>query len=198
VLFRGITLPPDPISIVTDFCDGGSLSDLLEKEKKIDISRKIRWIRNIAKGMLHLHRGIPGKEVIHRDLAARNILLKNGFAVITDFGMSRVKTTKEDSRKTQQSIGPVKWMSPEAIFEKQYSTKSDVFSFGVLIYEIITQRIPWDDLDIIQVSKKVSNGERMSIPKACHCPPSVKTLMEHCWAICDYLSTLDDKGNPAC
>jgi len=129
VLFRGITLPPDPISIVTDFCEGGSLSDLLEKEKKIDISTKIRWIRNIAKGMLHLHRGIPGKEVIHRDLAARNILLKNGVAVITDFGMSRVKTTKEDSGKTQQSIGP--WDGIRKSKSFRFSTSDIPISFYV-------------------------------------------------------------------
>jgi len=182
VLFRGITVPPDPLSIVTDYCNGGSLIEYLKNNPKIPISEKIQFIKDIAKGMLHLHCGIPGKEVIHRDLAARNILLRNGVAVITDFGLSRVKTSVEDYQKTQHNVGPLKWMSPESLIDGKYSIKSDVFSFAVVIYEIITQEPPWKDLNVSQAVVKVSNGDRMALSESFECPLTLKMLMEKCWA----------------
>jgi len=182
VMFRGITVPPDPLSIITDYCNGGSLIGYLKTHPKLPISEKLQFIKDIAKGMLHLHCGIPEKEVIHRDLAARNILLKNGIAVITDFGLSRVKSSVEDYQKTESNVGPLKWMSPESLFESKYSTKSDVFSFGVVIYEILTQEPPWKDLNPAQAVGKISHGQRMVLPESCECPPALKELMEKCWA----------------
>jgi len=182
VMFRGITIPPDSLSIITDYCNGGSLIEYLKNHPKLPISEKLQFIKDIAKGMLHLHCGIPEKEVIHRDLAARNILLKNGVAVITDFGLSRVKSSVEDYQKTENNVGPLKWMSPESLFEGKYSTKSDVFSFGVVIYEILTQEPPWKDLNVAQAVGKISHGQRMVLPESCECPPALKELMEKCWA----------------
>jgi len=207
VLFRGITLPPDPISIVTDFCDGGSLYAYLftasedGSVRRVELSWKLRVIQDVAKGMLHLHRGIQGKQVIHRDLAARNILLKNGRGIITDFGLARMKVSLNTAQKTKQNVGPLKWMSPEAFLEKEYSTKSDVFSFAVVMYEVITQRPPWEGLTMVQASHQVAAGNRMTIPNDCNCPPSLKELIERCWAqeaatrpefneICDILSSI--------
>jgi len=206
VMFRGITVPPDPLSIVTDFCNGGPLSEYLKNNPNLPIPEKIRFIKDIAKGMLHLHCGVPGMEVIHRDLAVRNILLKNGIAVITDFGLSRVKASVDDYQKTQSNVGPVKWMSPESLFEGKYSTKSDVFSFAVVIYEIVTQEPPWKGLSVLQAAGKVKDGHRMTIPEGCNCPLPLKVLMEKCWdqiadqrpdfeEICEYLGRMDENGN---
>jgi len=182
VLFRGVTVPPDPLSIVTDYCNGGSLSEYLKNNPNLSISEKLQFIKDIAKGMLHLHRGIRGKEVIHRDLAARNVLLRNGVAVITDFGLSRVKASVDDYQKTQNNVGPLKWMSPESLFESKYSTKSDVFSFGVVIYEIIAQEPPWKDLNPVQAVGKVKDGNRMVLSESIDCPDALKELMGKCWA----------------
>jgi len=204
VLFLGITLPPDSLSIITDFCEGGSLSTYLDKNPKLSMSLKIQFIRDIAKGMLHLHCGIPNLEVIHRDLAARNILLKNGIALISDFGMSRLKSSSENIKQSVQSIGPLKWMSPESMYERVYSTKSDVFSFAVVMYEIITQEAPWKDLDPLKACDKVGKGHRMSIPS--FCPVPLVILIERCWAhnpkdrpnfveINNFLSTMNSKGD---
>jgi len=205
ILFRGITIPPDPLSIVTDFCEGGSLINYLIRNSVIPIQTKLQFIKDIVRGMLHLHHGIKGKEVIHRDLAARNILLREGRAIITDFGMSRIKEETEDSKNTTQDVGPLKWMSPEAFLEKKYSTKSDVFSFGVVIYEIIAQREPWEGLDPIQASHRVSKGERLKLPNGCQCPVLISSLMIRCWMhdpadrpefseICELLDRLDNDG----
>jgi len=182
VLFRGITLPSDPLSIVTDFCEGGSLETYLEHNRNLSIDLKIQFIKDIAKGMLHLHCGFPEYEVIHRDLAARNILLNRGMAIITDFGLARVKLSVEDTKKTEQFIGPLKWMSPESIYERIYSVKSDVFSFAVVMYEIITQETPWKDLDPVQTAVTVKEGNRMTIPERYKCPESLMVLIEKCWA----------------
>jgi len=181
ILFRGVTVPPDPLSIITDYCNGGSLSEYLKNHPNLPISEKLQFIKDIAKGMLHLHCGIPGKEVIHRDLATRNVLLRNGVAVITDFGLSRMKASVDDYQKTQNNVGPVKWMSPESLFESKYSTKSDVFSFGVVIYEIIAQEPPWKGFSAIQAVGELKLGNRMIVPEHCNCPPELKELMERCW-----------------
>ena len=75
VLFRGVTLPPDPISIVVDYCEGGSLWSLLFSQQPISAAEKICFIKDIAQGMYHLHTSMADCAVIHRDLAARNILV---------------------------------------------------------------------------------------------------------------------------
>jgi len=93
-----------------------------------------------------------------------------------------VKASVDDYQRTETNVGPVKWMSPESLFERKYSTKSDVFSFGVVIYEILAQEPPWKDLTPIETSAKVRDGYRMMLPKNCDCPPALQELMERCWA----------------
>jgi len=180
VLFRGVTLPPDPFSIVVDFCEGGSLIDLLYSDKVISNVEKLSFIRDIAQGMCHLHKGVNGIAVIHRDLAVRNILLSRGNkAMVSDFGMARIMNQTENSRITKQEIGPIKWMAPESIEKRIYSVKSDVFSFGVVIWEIITRKQPWETLTGGQVSHKVIIGERMEIPS--NCSKDLHEIIESCW-----------------
>jgi len=118
-------------------------------------------------------------EIIHRDLAARNILLKRGVALISDLGMARMKTDENEFEKTYENIGPIKWMSPESFLKKEYSKKSDVFSFGVLMWEIITRQEPWAGLSAVQASHEVAKGNRMEIPKTCN--PILKNLIQMCW-----------------
>jgi len=109
-------------------------------------------------------------------------LLKNGRAVITDFGLARMKVSSNSAQKTKQNVGPLKWMSPEAILEREYSIKSDVFSFAVVMYEIITQQPPWKDLSVVQASHQVIEGNRMKIPSECNCPHLLENLVNRCWA----------------
>jgi len=73
-------------------------------------------------------------------------------------------------------------MSPESIYERIYSVKSDVFSFAVVMYEIITQETPWKDLDPIQAAGAIKEGKRMTIPERYNCPASLMVLIERCWA----------------
>jgi len=131
--------------------------------------------------MLHLH----SEGIIHRDLACRNVLLSSGFQVkISDFGLSRTNdANQKKSNQTKSETGPLKWMSPESIKYREYSVYSDVWSFGVTLWEIITRKDPYEDLDAIQVALEVTNGDpplRLVIPE--YCPPVVKMVIQMCFS----------------
>jgi len=177
VLFRGICI--EPLCIVVDYYKEGSLHDFLRTNNEITDNMKISWATDIAKGMFHIHTGFNNKEVIHRDLAVRNVLLKGGTALISDFGMARIKETQEDTKQTVQNVGPLKWMAPESLTDQKYSKKSDVFSYSITIFEIVTRGNPWPDINPVQASQKVIKGERNNIPT--NCPPILKKIMELCW-----------------
>jgi len=179
VLFRGITLPPDPPSIVTDFCNGGSFVSLLRSNEPITMHMKVKFMTDIAKGMIHLHVGLKNEEIIHRDLAARNILLSDNRALVSDFGMARVKETETETNNTYSKVGPVKWMAPESLSKRVYSRKTDVFSFAVTMYEILTRTEPWKDETLTNAGLKTLTGERMTIPS--ETPQFLKELITRCW-----------------
>ncbi|PRP78057.1 hypothetical protein PROFUN_14031 [Planoprotostelium fungivorum] len=174
VLFMGVTFPPQPLSMITEFCGGGSLFDYLRKNQ-VNWETKLKFIQGIAVGMLHLHM----EKVIHRDLAVRNILLTEHLVPkVADFGMSREQQT-EDAGTTQSLVGPLKWMSPEAIQKSEYSTKSDVFSFAVTVWEIITVQDPWPGMSGVDAAIAVTLGDRMPIPEGVE--PGMADLIEQCW-----------------
>jgi len=164
---------------VTDYCDGGSLITHLKKHGPIDIKQLVKWALDIAKGMLHLHEG-GEKPVVHRDLAARNVLLCNGKALVSDFGMARIKETEDDEVHTNSMVGPLKWMAPESIENFQFSTKSDVFSFGVVLWEMLTCETPWPGVNLVQAAAEVLKGTRMEIPQ--NCPAFLDEIITKCWA----------------
>ncbi|PRP85196.1 TK/FER protein kinase [Planoprotostelium fungivorum] len=189
VLFMGITVPPSPLSIITEYCGGGSLLSYLRKnDGSVTNEQKMSFIMQIAQGMLHLHM----EKIIHRDLAARNILLTSHLdAKVADFGMSRQQV--DDVQTTSTDIGPVRWMAPEAMKMRNYSNKTDgelvpvltsltsaVYSFGVLVWEIVTNKEPYEDMDTMQVAINVMNHNlRPEIPDATD--PLLKRLMQGCW-----------------
>jgi len=190
------------------------LRQFLISDANIDEDRQFRWVEDIAKGMAHLHNGVGEKKAIllHRDLAARNILLKHGTAQVSDFGMALSHNVRESgSIDALDEYIPVKWMAPESLQENTYSKKTDVYSYGVVIWEIVTRQVPWRGINMKVILEKTIKGERLPIPS--DCPKSLKDLMEKCWKhdplqrpqfteICDFLheeeygnrALLDDKG----
>jgi len=175
VLFMGVTQSPYPLCIVTEFHEMGSLLYYLEDHPNLDIYIKMNIVKGIALGMVHLH----SENIIHRDLAARNILLtKTLEPKVSDFGLSR--SIKSDRGMTTSNIGPLKWMSPEAMTQKIYSPASDVWSFGVLIFEIFSNVEPYQNLDPVQTAFQVcDHGLRLTPPE--NAPPVIKKIMIECF-----------------
>jgi len=191
VLLMGIC--DEPLSVVTEFMEGGSLFVYLRAHDTIAKEQTLKILTGIARGMLHLHL----ENIIHRDLATRNVLLTISLEPkISDFGMSRVNLN-EDANKTDTNVGPLKWMAPECIKHSRYSLASDVWAYGVTIVEILSHDIPYPDTPGLQVATMVAREElRPTAPEGTSAP--ISYLIEHCcqyeptvrptfqW-ICDYL-----------
>eukprot|EP01117_Protostelium_nocturnum_P001837 TRINITY_DN1230_c0_g1_i3.p1 TRINITY_DN1230_c0_g1~~TRINITY_DN1230_c0_g1_i3.p1 ORF type:complete len:936 (+),score=218.52 TRINITY_DN1230_c0_g1_i3:3257-6064(+) len=177
VLFLGITIPPQPLALIIELCEGGSLYSYL-RSHPMALESKIKLLNGIAKGMLHLHL----EKVIHRDLAVRNILLtKFQEPKVADFGLSR-QLDSQSSSVTNSNVGPLMWMSPEAIQERKYSNKSDSWSFGVVIWEILTVQDPFANLTPVEAAiAVVSHGLRLAIPE--DTPSALSILMKECWNV---------------
>jgi predicted Ser/Thr protein kinase len=174
----GFSIHPETqnVILILEFCDGGSLDNILfDDPNDLPMAKKLAWIQGIARGVLHLQ----SNNIVHRDLAARNVLLHRGEAKITDFGMSRVV---DEGKKgtTTSDIGPIRWMAPESIANKEYSTKSDVWSFAVIMYEIISRQEPHVAGDPLEIAVKIRDqGATPGIPD--ECPEPLATIMQRCW-----------------
>jgi len=174
VLFMGVIL--DPFCIVTEFLEGGDLHSFLRSDSKIPFELQLSFMKDIARGMFHL--SLEG--IVHRDLAARNVLLNRDFtAKVSDFGLSRIADA-DNVIYSKSDIGPLKWMSPEAIRRKKYSEKSDVWAFGVTCWEILSREEPFKDMDAVQVATAVvGEGLRPEIPH--WTPPRLSEIVMATW-----------------
>lgn len=159
----GVTFPPQPLSLITEFAEGGGLLEYLRNSQGVDLGQKKKFISGIALGMNHLSL----EKIVHRDLAVRNILLtKHLEPKVSDFGLSRENTPEDGAAVTQSNIGPLKWMSPEAVMSRSYSTKSDVYAFGIVIWEILTVEEPYAEMGPMEAALQVvNNGLRPPIPE---------------------------------
>lgn len=178
LLFMGAVTSPQRLCIVTEFLPRGSLFRLLQRNTtKLDWRRRIHMAMDIARGMNYLHHCHP--PIIHRDLKSSNLLVdKNWNVKVGDFGLSRIK--HETYLTTKTGKGTPQWMAPEVLRNEQADEKSDIYSFGVVLWEITTEKIPWDSLNSMQVIGAVGfMNQRLDIPK--DVDPQWASLIESCW-----------------
>lgn len=171
----------EPIYIITELMTNGSLLEYLQKDKgrTLRISDQIEMAAQVASGMAFLEL----QNYIHRDLAARNVLVgENNICKVADFGLARV-FMKESENVYEAKEGtkfPVKWTAPEAIHDNRFTIKSDVWSFGILLYEIVTfGQMPYPAMTNFQVVQKLAEGFRMQCPA--NCPKVLYDIMKDCW-----------------
>ncbi|XP_040192976.1 tyrosine-protein kinase Lck [Rana temporaria] len=168
----------EPIYIVTEYMENGNLVDYLKTSQglKLNVYKLIDMSAQVAEGMSFLER----KNYIHRDLRAANILVSDTLCCkIADFGLARIIEDNEYTAREGAKF-PIKWTAPEAINYGTFTIKSDVWSFGVLLSEIITYgRIPYPGMTNPEVIDYLERGYRMPQPE--NCPKELYELMLRCW-----------------
>ncbi|XP_019628266.1 PREDICTED: fibroblast growth factor receptor 2-like [Branchiostoma belcheri] len=184
-----------PFMVVVEYAPNGCLKDWLKTNSVeamrnnsenqnqplpvMDLEQLIQFGIDVAAGMSHL----AAVQCVHRDLAARNILLgKNLVAKVSDFGLSRDIYESEEYVKTTKTKLPLRWMAYESLFYNVYTTQSDVWSFGVLLWEIMSMgHLPYGGMKGKQMMNMIKDGGRLEKPL--YCPDELFALMEDCWTI---------------
>uniref|UniRef100_A0A3P9Q6N6 Protein-tyrosine kinase 6 n=1 Tax=Poecilia reticulata TaxID=8081 RepID=A0A3P9Q6N6_POERE len=166
-----------PYYIITELMEKGSLLQFLrgKEGQNQDAASLIDMATQVADGMSYLEE----QKSIHRDLAARNVLVGEDYICkVADFGLARL--VKEPFYISEEKKIPYKWSAPEAISHGKFSIKSDVWSFGVLLYEIMTYgSVPYPGFNNREVYNKVKSGYRMEAPSKC--PGFIHGIMLKCW-----------------
>ncbi|PON96040.1 Mitogen-activated protein kinase kinase kinase [Trema orientale] len=178
VLFMGAVTRSPHFSILTEFLPRGSLYRLLHRPNpQLDEKRRMKMALDVAKGMNYLHTSHP--TIVHRDLKSPNLLVdKNWVVKVCDFGLSRMKHHTFLSSKS--TAGTPEWMAPEVLRNEPANEKCDVYSFGVILWELATARIPWRGLNPMQVVGAVGfQNRRLEIPE--EVDPEVAQIIHDCW-----------------
>uniref|UniRef100_A0A8B9T8Y6 Focal adhesion kinase 1 n=1 Tax=Anas platyrhynchos TaxID=8839 RepID=A0A8B9T8Y6_ANAPL len=168
----------NPVWIIMELCTLGELRSFLQVRKySLDLASLILYAYQLSMALAYLE----SKRFVHRDIAARNVLVSATDCVkLGDFGLSRYM---EDSTYYKASKGklPIKWMAPESINFRRFTSASDVWMFGVCMWEILMHGVkPFQGVKNNDVIGRIENGERLPMPP--NCPPTLYSLMTKCWA----------------
>ncbi|KAF7840568.1 serine/threonine-protein kinase HT1 [Senna tora] len=177
VQFIAACKKPPVYCIITEYMSQGNLRMYLNKKEPYSLSTEtiLRLALDISRGMEYLH----SQGVIHRDLKSNNLLLNDEMRVkVADFGTSCLETR---CRETKGNMGTYRWMAPEMIKGKPYTRKVDVYSFGIVLWELTTSLLPFQGMTPVQAAFAVADkNERPPLPASCQ--PALAHLIKRCWS----------------
>ncbi|CAF1360327.1 unnamed protein product [Didymodactylos carnosus] len=177
----GACIRPNAYAIVVEHMPLGSLFDVLRKKDPI-LTNHWSILSQIIKSINYLHMLHP--PIFHRDIKSTNFLLKrsnkeDGYLVkVCDFGLS--ETRRESTRQTHMTCGTLQWMAPEIMKMEKYTEKSDVYSLGTVLWELVTNKIPYNEVEESTIRSTVLAGERLEIPF--HVPEELRQIILRCWS----------------
>ena len=182
----GVCFDKEPLCLIFEYMDLGDLNSYLRRtvvscsrsSSTLTIQQLVNMAVDIAAGLEYL----AVHHFVHRDLATRNCLLNEKlFVKISDFGLSRDVYSKDYYKLGEKSLMPIRWMPPEAILYTTFTTRSDIWSFGIVLWEIFSSGTqPYCALSNEEVVERVTNGQILRCPSGC--PNELYDLMVHCWA----------------
>uniref|UniRef100_A0A8C7N3I3 receptor protein-tyrosine kinase n=1 Tax=Oncorhynchus kisutch TaxID=8019 RepID=A0A8C7N3I3_ONCKI len=179
IRLEGVVTRCKPVMIITEFMENGSLDTFLKKhDGQFTVIQLVGMLRGIASGMKYL----SDMSYVHRDLAARNILVNSNLVCkVSDFGLSRVlEDDPEAAYTTQGGKIPIRWTSPEAIAYRKFTSASDVWSYGIVMWEVVSYgERPYWEMSNQDVIKAIDEGYRLPAPM--DCPVVLHQLMLECW-----------------
>lgn len=179
IRLEGVVTRCKPVMIVTEYMENGSLDTFLKKhDGQFTVIQLLGMLRGIAAGMQYLSE----MNYVHRDLAARNILVNGNLVCkVSDFGLSRVlEDDPEAAYTTRGGKIPIRWTAPEAITYRKFTSASDVWSYGIVMWEVISYgERPYWEMSNQDVIKAVDEGYRLPAPM--DCPVVLHQLMLDCW-----------------
>ncbi|XP_078522034.1 ephrin type-A receptor 3-like isoform X1 [Lissotriton helveticus] len=179
IRLEGVVTKCKPVMIITEFMENGSLDSFLKKhDGQFTVIQLVGMLRGIASGMKYL----SDMNYVHRDLAARNILVNSNLVCkVSDFGLSRVlEDDPEAAYTTRGGKIPIRWTAPEAIAYRKFTSASDVWSYGIVMWEVISYgERPYWEMSNQDVIKAIDEGYRL--PPPMDCPIVLHQLMLDCW-----------------
>uniref|UniRef100_A0A673AEZ6 receptor protein-tyrosine kinase n=1 Tax=Sphaeramia orbicularis TaxID=375764 RepID=A0A673AEZ6_9TELE len=176
IRLEGVVTRCKPLMIITEYMENGSLDAFLRKhDGQFTVIQLVGMLRGIASGMKYL----SDMSYVHRDLAARNILVNSNLVCkVSDFGLSRV--LEDDPEAAYTTRIPIRWTAPEAIAYRKFTTASDVWSYGIVMWEVVSYgERPYWDMNNQDVIKAIEEGYRLPAPM--DCPVVLHQLMLDCW-----------------
>ncbi|XP_072022139.1 uncharacterized protein [Amphiura filiformis] len=183
IRFIGCCTLEEPFYLVFEYAPEGNLREYLHlvrqegDDKVLKPAQLVKFALDVSKGMEF----ISSKNCVHRDLAIRNVLLGEGkLCKLSDFGLARDMEQYHQYFSQSSSKLPVRWMAPEAIEYNMFTIKTDVWSFGIVLWELVTMGAhPYAGLNGVEVRKMLQNGERLEKPR--HCSDDMYQFMLKCW-----------------